>query len=198
MNKLMLPALLVVLVVLGLGGCSTTGKGGTSANLVPLAEHVNFMLTAPPETLIGKQQSHLIAATFAGKVRRFIAQVEYSDRQISLAAVSVTGLPLFDFIWHRDKPLKLNQYLPLPGLDIKYMIADMQWINWPLVRLKSSLNAAGISVTQTQQGQQNWRRSVSQNGKLILQIEKTGNDYLLEHELRQYSIKITDLGGGAL
>ena len=76
----------------------------------------------------------------------------------------------------------------------------MQWINWPLKQLQASVSGENVQINQqalssaANKAAGNWRRTVSQNDQVILTIEKIDNHYFLEHVLRQYSIKITDLG----
>lgn len=192
---------------------------------VSLSEGLTYKLTPPPKDLVGKSQTHLLEFEYNKQnsaqrslqqssnapikhKRRLIAQVEYGVDSISLAAMSSAGLPLFDFSWHIGKPIKVNQYVPLPNLNINHVIADLQWINWPIGILRSSVTSSAgsgigslsqddVSVIQIDKEpslQKNWLRTVKHNGKLILTVEKHKNDYQLQHIIRNYTIKVTNLG----
>jgi len=142
-NRLFQCFLSVVLFVVAVG-CVSQHK----SNPVELAPNLYYLLSSPPAILDGKSHSQLIEATFQGQHHSFIAQVEYQTETISMAAMSVTGVPLFDIIWQNDQPAQISQYVPLPGLDINYVISDIQWVNWPLATLKSSLSGNNVTVTQ--------------------------------------------------
>ena len=197
-SKRLNATLLAILMIL-FGGLGCVSAPNTIENTVELSSEIKFTLTAPPVGLLSKTQTHLIETTFNGKTQQFITQAEYTDKQISLAAISVSGLPLFDFIWHEDKPLIVNQYVPLPSLDINYIIADLQWVNWPFVQLKRALIGTNIQVVEEQsrevsnEGSRGWLRLVKQHNIVVLKIEKTDERYHLENIQRKYSLDITDL-----
>jgi len=163
---------------------------------VKLSAGVLFKLSSPPADLISKVQTHLIEVQFNDEVNSLIAQVEYAQNQITIAAMSVSGVPLFDFIWHQDQSNEITQYVPLPGIDLNYIIADLQWVNWPLKQLKQSIISDDAIVEQTNLLKSDWQRKLMYQDKLIMQIDKKGNQYFLHHKLRDYQIIITDLSEG--
>jgi hypothetical protein len=137
---------------------------------------------------------------FAEKKQQFIAQVEYSEDQIALVGISTTGLPLFDVIWRSDTPIALNQYIPLPDLDIEFIIADIQWTHWPLEQLEQSVVGDNIRIIEQKFPTDNaapasvvWQRRLLQNEQVILEVNNFGEYFTLEHKLRNYTIKITPL-----
>ena len=193
---------MLLIYLLLLSGCSTilssTDKSTDHKNLIILAKNVNFSLSSPPVALVGTSQSHLVEINFNGQQQRFIAQVEYETGQISCAAISVSGYPLFDFIWHETKGVTINEYVPLPEINVLNIIADMQWINWPIAQLKAEVSGDKVSVNQHLQDENNWLRIVEQNNKIILTVKKAFNKYHLEHQVKKYSLDITDLTGTSL
>jgi len=178
-----------------LSGCVSV----PSSNIIKITPEIDFRLTPPPKYLISTSFSQLVEMDYAGKKQRFIAQVEFRAQEIVLAAVSASGVPLFDFIWHVGQPLLINQYVPLPGLDINYIIADMQWICWPIEYLQASLQGDDVAVKEhRQENSENWQRVLTQGENIIYTITKENNIYQLEHKQRNYRIKITNLNAEEL
>ncbi len=187
-------------------GCAVIQQTKVPVNTVNLTQAaagenspVLYTLTLPPYTLIGTASTQLIEVDFVGKKQEFIAQVEYSEDQIALVGISTTGLPLFDVIWRNDAPITLNQYIPLPELDIEFIIADIQWTHWPLKQLEHSVVGNNIRVVEQHVGKNNetvdlvWQRRLLQNEQIILEVNNYGEHFTLEHKLRNYTIKITPL-----
>ena len=113
-----------------------------------------------------------------------------------MAAISPEGLPLFDFIWFSDKTSEINQYVPLPNIDIGFIITDIQLSNWPLEVIKSALFGSNVSVKQhsilNEKGAI-WQRTITQNDNIIVKIEKFVDGYELENIVRGYRIRLTNL-----
>ncbi|SQD76651.1 DUF3261 domain-containing protein [Moritella yayanosii] len=182
----------VLLLVLSLlTGCISMPQ----SHLVTMAPGVTLQLTAPPTALQMQAKTQLIEAEFNGEIHSLLAQVEFTDTQIKLVAMTPSGIPLFDVLWSVTDEAVINQYVPVPGLDISYVIADLQWVNWPFAQLQSATNGSfkeefGKSTGQTAT---DWTRTLTQNGQVILTVEKFDNRYILKHLLRDYQITITEL-----
>ena len=160
---------------------------------VKLSDNASFNLSSPPAELIGVIHTHLIDVQFNNETKSLIAQVEYAENKISIAAMSVSGIPLFDLIWFNNKTSEITQYMPLPGIDLNYIVADLQWVNWPLKQLKASLIPDAAFVIQTAALKSDWQRKLMYQDTLIMHIEKKNKQYFLHHKLRNYQITITDL-----
>jgi hypothetical protein len=161
-----------------------------------LAENLALMLTAPPAEKIATVDSHLVEITSKGKKHQFIAQVEYHANEIAMAAISPSGLPLFDFTWFSDKTTEVNQYVPLPNIDIRFIIADIQLCNWPLSVLRTAIIGSNVSIKQhlaIETKNVIWQRAIMQNNQVIIKINKFENGYELENLIRGYQIRLTNL-----
>lgn len=161
-----------------------------------LAENLALMLTAPPAEKIATVDSHLVEITSKGKMHQFIAQVEYHANEIAMAAISPSGLPLFDFTWFSDKASDVNQYVPLPSIDIRFIIADVQLCNWPLSILRTAVFGSNVSIKQQLAVDRKnviWQRTIMQNNQVIIKINKFENGYELENLIRGYQIRLTNL-----
>jgi hypothetical protein len=161
---------------------------------------VIYSLTLPPANLVGTVSTQLIEVNFSGKQQQFIAQIEYSENQIALVGISTTGIPLFDVIWRTDTPIALNQYIPLPDLDIEFIIADIQWTHWPLKQIEHSVVGDNISIVEKDFPMNSeasatvlWQRRLLQKEQVIVEVNDFGKFFTLEHKLRNYTIKITPL-----
>ncbi|QUM81446.1 DUF3261 domain-containing protein [Moritella sp. 5] len=190
--RLSLPRLsAVLLTALLLTGCISMQQ----SHLVAMAPGVTLQLTAPPEALQMQAKTQLIEAEFNGETQSLLAQVEFTETQIKLVAMTPSGIPLFDVLWSVNGEAVINQYVPVPGLDIGYVIADLQWVNWPLAQLQSATNGSFREEFSNHEGQisTDWTRTLTQDGQVILTVEKFDNRYILKHLLRDYQITITEL-----
>jgi len=184
--------LIAMLMAWLLTSCAMT----PNSNVIFLAEGLSLTLTAPPPGKISTLDSHLVAISSKNNSHQFIAQVEYRAGEIAMAAVSPQGLPLFDFIWFSDKTSEINQYVPLPSIDIGFIIADIQLCNWSLDLIKLALGGANISVfeqTGLPDSEIIWQRTIMQHNKIIIKIDKRTDGYELENRARGYRIRLTDL-----
>lgn len=177
-------------------GCATVPIDTSLDNTVMLSDSLSYTLTPPPITHIAKTQSQLVEITYGQEQKRFIAQIEYGQNEIAMAAISVEGLPFFDFIWRLNSPMKINQYIPLPNINIKNIIADIQLCHWPIAQLTSSFYGENVKLSQQDKVDDAaliWQRTIKQKNQLILKIDKSVNGFELTHVLHGYHIKLTEL-----
>lgn len=173
-------------------GCVTIPKNNT----VNLTRSLTYTLTPPPTGYITKTESHLIEVSYGEQQHRFIAQVEYHQNKIAMAAISVAGAPLFDFIWRTHSPTEINQYVPLTNIDINTIIANMQLCHWPLTQIKSAIQGPNIEVLQHSNLEDKailWQRNIRQDKQTIIQINKLANGFQFTHLTHHYTIKLTEL-----
>lgn len=179
------------------------------SHLVTMAPNVTLALTAPPKALQMQAKTQLIEAQFNDETHSLLAQVEFTESQIKLVAMTPSGIPLFDVLWSVTEDAVINQYVPVPGLDISYVIADLQWVNWPLEQLQLATNGTLVELPTNKQLNEvgntaldnaalDWTRILTQDGQVILTVEKYDNRYILKHLLRDYQITITELSKVAL
>ncbi|GIC81078.1 DUF3261 domain-containing protein [Moritella sp. F3] len=182
---------MLVLTMLVLTGCISMPQ----SHLVTMAPNVTLQLTAPPKALQMQGKTQLIEAEFDGDTQSLLAQVEFTETQIKLVAMTPSGIPLFDVLWSVEDDAVINQYVPVPGLDISYVIADLQWVNWPFSQLQLATNGTFTQAFNHHvgQGRADWTRTLSQDGQVILTVDKFDNRYILKHLLRDYQITITEL-----
>lgn len=176
-----------------------------SADSVLEGDKVFYTLTAPPVSLQQQQQMHLIAANYGDESYQFIAQVEYGENTISLVAISLAGIPLFDFKWQKDGMVIINQYVPIEQIDINHVVADVQWAHWPIEQLQASTKGKNIEVKQFSTATGNkeltnsiWKRVLMSDDNEVLSVEKFKEYLLLSHKNKGYSIKVTSLKKGQL
>ncbi|QFI37005.1 DUF3261 domain-containing protein [Moritella marina ATCC 15381] len=187
-----LPRLSVmVFTMLVVTGCISMPQ----SHVVTMAPNVTLQLTAPPKVLQMQAITQLIEAQFDGETHSLLAQVEFTDTQIKLVAMTPSGIPLFDVLWSVTDDAVINQYVPVPGLDISYVIADIQWVSWPFAQLQLATSGSFIQAFNNNAGQTatDWTRTLTQDGQVILTVEKFDNRYILKHLLRDYQITITEL-----
>lgn len=196
----------IIMLILGfiLSACSTTQQTVLIENHVvlgtvqPKNNPVIFTLTAPPKKLANTTHTHLIKTVYQNQQHKFIAQIEYTADKMSLGAMSHSGIPLFDFIWQKNTPIQLNEYVSLTGLNVNFVIADIQWVNWPYQQLNSSIDHDLVTLTQEQNpdsdSKSDWVRLLKASERVILKVSKFDKVYFLENRLKKYTIQITDLG----
>jgi len=182
---------LTLLCIVLISGCIST----PNTNSVSITNDIHFNLTSPPPALILTTESHLLEITHAEKTHRLITQIEYKPNEIVMAAISAEGIPLFDFVWRKDLPTKINQYVPLPNININNIIADIQLCHWPIERVTSSIkgNNAHIKQIETKNNAAIWQRIIYQDNKPVINVDKTTNGFTLKNILRNYHITLTHL-----
>ncbi|WP_392339338.1 DUF3261 domain-containing protein [Moritella marina] len=91
------------------------------SHVVTMAPNVTLQLTAPPKVLQMQAITQLIEAQFDGETHSLLAQVEFTDTQIKLVAMTPSGIPLFDVLWSVTDDAVINQYVPVPGIATSVM-----------------------------------------------------------------------------
>ncbi len=190
--KYLTQKLLLLLLAYFIAGCSALPDD----KALYLTKSMGLVLTVPPTEKVGSIDSHLVEITTKGESHRFIAQVEYRSNEIAMAAVSPSGVPLFDFTWFSNKTTEINQYVSLPFVDIRFIIADMQLCHWPINIIQSSLlgsNVRAVQVEDTNDKKAVWQRTIWDNDQIIIKIDKLKGSYQLENVMRDYSIRLVNL-----
>lgn len=187
---------LIILLLTINSGCSSLIS---SSNKVLLHEGVYYHLLSPPVALYNKTQIHLISATIKDEKKQFVVQIEYEKQKISLAAVSLSGMPLFDLVWRANGEIKQKQYIPIPSFDINVVLTDIQWLSWPLNYLKTGVVGDNIDIKEEfffNEQQKGWRRIVKHNNIVVFSISKNEDNYHIEHFFKGYALDIRDLSEG--
>ena len=102
-----------------------------------------------------------------------------------MMATTVAGIPLFSLAMTNDGKFETHQYVPLKGLNPKYIAADLQWVHWPVATLNE--NSKGIAVQEKRQ-QQKRARKVTLDGRKFIDIEYASQSITLTNALFNYEI----------
>jgi len=160
---------------------------------VPVAPGIFYKLTLPPAELQKASLTQLVEMKIDANSHSLIAQVEFFSDKIVLAAMSVEGMPLFDVSWYPQQKATINQYVPMPNIDINYVISDIQWAHWPIEILRESFTGEGVEVSQESKENGNWVRIVESANGVIFSVEKNMQAFQINHLTRHYQVNITNL-----
>lgn len=174
--------------MVSLFSCTTLNQ---QSSMVVLNEALSYQLTPPPASLINRQMQQLLLVKFQQQNKQLIVQTEFQADSIVLAAISTTGVPLFDLTWQANDSLNVKKYLPLPDFDPRRILVDLQWVYWPEAQLKSALVGKNIELTSVKNEQ--GKRVISQHGKTLVTIEHTQSNIIINHFDSHYQIIITPL-----
>ena len=178
----------VVLMMMVLSAC--TSLRVHDQGTVYLAKGVTMSLSSVAETLQGQHLVQLLQFEVDGKVNELIVQLEFKQREMSMVAMTTTGLPVFEQTFRDDGQHELHSYIALPQVKPEYVIADIQLVHWPIRLLQQSIRGAHISETLVGNERQ---RVLLVDGQPIIEIRKSLEKTTFVNLERKYKIEISSL-----
>lgn len=184
-------AIIGILFAVGLllAGCSTITRPDQQVNIT--AEGSLTLVPVPP-ALYGKQITQLLRARYGSDSYELIMQLEFAREQLSVIAMSVEGLPVFEQVYHADGRLITHQFLAGAGPEPSYILADIQLVHWPLQQLQYAIHGAELSE-QSSLG--TTTRIVSEGEEPIIVIVYAADKVSLLHKQRGYELELIRLEG---
>ncbi|KZN48625.1 DUF3261 domain-containing protein [Pseudoalteromonas luteoviolacea] len=157
---------------------------------VYLSKGVAMSLSSVAETLQGKHLVQLLQFEVDGQVNELIVQLEFKQREMSMVAMTATGLPVFEQTFRDDGHHELHSYIELPKVKPEYVIADIQLVHWPIRLLQQ--NIRGAYITEAREGNK-LKRAVIVDGQPIIEINKSLEKTTFINFERNYKIEISSL-----
>ena len=131
-----------------------------------------------------------ITGSFQGKVHIFGAYIKSSDEQVAITFFNQMGGSVGDLLYTGDS-LEVTSHFTPPGTKFEYMMADFQFCYCKKEILAESLEATGLHFEVSEKDGIEIRK-ISDNDKLVIQVERDKNHTRLQNLLRQYSYDIME------
>ena len=176
-----------VLFFVGCAGQPTSSKPVTSAKS-------NHRLLLSPESFGGELTlTQVVVMSFREESRELLLQIEITKEQLVLVGMTPQGAKLFT-LTHRQGQVEVEGITEVTGrIKPYYLLADLQFVLWPLEVLQEALQTQEILIRQ-----KGVMRTLTNRERVELSAQYTGHpgpcvDVLLRHLDRQYWVKITHL-----
>lgn len=175
---------MVSLLLILIAGCSSTLPLGNEQ--VMIAKGVRLTLTPPPSELVGQSFEQVLAINSSTHNEVLITQLVFTKKGLILVAMTAQGVPIFELEYNHLEPIKVKKYVPLPGLDPVFILADIQLTNWPAKLLMENIQGATLAIDSSV-----GTRQIMQKRKIIINIENSKAVQRLHHYQRNYQLMIT-------
>ncbi|MCF0222455.1 MAG: DUF3261 domain-containing protein [Fibrobacter sp.] len=116
--------------------------------------------------------------------------VRANDSILSVFLFGGFGTTLAELTYTGDSVSFESSVMDVHKMKAEYVLADLQVCFYPYEALKANFGQSGFTFVEELQGG-DFLRTLSENGKPILKVEKTGNQIILVNELRHYKYHIT-------
>ncbi|MBQ4839064.1 DUF3261 domain-containing protein [Pseudoalteromonas luteoviolacea] len=157
---------------------------------VHLTGHVTMSLGSVAKELQGKHFAQLLQFKVNDQVNELIVQLEFKQREMSMVAMTTTGLPIFEQTFRDDGTHHLHSYIELPEVKPEYVIADIQLVHWPIELLQQNLH--GARITEEYVGSE-LKRVVLVDERPIIEISKSPEKTIYVNLERNYKIELSGL-----
>lgn len=150
-----------------------------------------YQLQSIPERL----NNHVILESLTFKrndEQKLLTQVEFSDQQLSMVAMTYSGIPIIQAKWHEESGLTELVSEHFSKAIVLQIIRDIQWVKWPRNIIEKGLNS-GYTIKEVFDGMSQKNREISYNNKAIVTIDYTSNKIVLHNYKEQYELVIENL-----
>jgi len=166
-----------------------TQSNSSQFSPVYLTNRAQFYLLPASEIEFPVDKAQQISIIFDGQELTMGAWVKADENGIDIAMFNVMGIGMGDFSFS-DSGVSLNSPVFPPNFMAEYLAADFQLCYFKPESLKKALNIIklnfDIELTQNEQGLPVEIRRISDSGRKIIEITKTGNEIRYNNILRNY------------
>ncbi|PCH94981.1 MAG: hypothetical protein COB83_10085 [Gammaproteobacteria bacterium] len=173
---LLLSAMLVV------SACATRID---NVHRVMLDDNIGYVLQPIPENLINTGIQALFSIKQQGNEKQFLIQVEMTQSQILISAMTVEGLSLFNLDWHTQ--LGILSYDKKIAIEPLRVLAELQLVLWPVIDITQGLEQAKIKIVTDNY------REINSEDDLIYQIKQQGSISYMTNVQQNYLLVIEEL-----
>jgi len=174
--------ILLGLVVLGLSSCSSIEPSRSSNDF--------YQLQVIPLTL--QHKTFLESLTFKqAENRQLLTQIEINEVELSLAAMTYSGLAIMQAKWHGEKGLlKFSSQIFDKGMLLR-IIRDIQLVKWPENDIKVGLST-GYQLVSGNKGA-GLSREIIKSDKVVVSIIYTQKKVVLTNFVENYELVIENI-----
>lgn len=182
--------LFAIVSCLALVACASSPKPGATTQPVWLTNQKSITIlpvSALAGTLVLQQQ---IEGDYQGQGYVMQTVIDADESHFSLIALNSFGTQVFD-LEYDDLGIRYESGLPIGNIKCEYLMADFQLCYFPAPALEAMISAAGLEFAETGDGA-SLRRTVSDAGQLIIEIERRDGILHYRNLLRGYAYHISE------
>ncbi|MBU2979667.1 DUF3261 domain-containing protein [Alteromonas sp. C1M14] len=144
-----------------------------------------MQLSAPPASLWGTSRAELLTAYYNNTTKQAVVQTEFSEGRIVIAAFTLSGVPIMTMVWQPTVGTTAKTYFEVENLTPSFIIADLQLALWPEAVLNAHIEGTEVAVHLAGDS-----RAVTQAGKAVVHIKKSGDTIFISHIDKGYEISL--------
>lgn len=111
---------------------------------------------------------------------------------IRLMLFGAMGNTIAEVAYTKDSICFESRWMDAQKVKPEYILADVQFCYYPAEVLKENFRSAKLEFSETRENER-IVRTLSENGRVILRMEKVGNRISLKNELRNYGYQIESI-----
>lgn len=116
--------------------------------------------------------------------------VRANDSILSVFLFSGLGTTIAELTYAGDSVVFESSVMDVKKMKAEYVLADLQVCFYPFEPLKENFEKAGFEFNE-EKNENDFVRTLSENGMLIMKAQRKGSEILLVNELRRYRYHIT-------
>lgn len=185
----MMGASLAVLGLLLISSCATHSASSGNLARVYYSDSRYVHLLSPESFQNSVEEKQHIAATYGE--RKFSAEswMLLNDSLVHLMVFSPVGSVIAEIVYTEDSLFMESRWMDAQKVKPEYVVADIQFCYYPANALKENFRAAGLEFDESAEGNATVR-TLSENGELLMKMERLDGVLSLENFLRHYSYRM--------
>lgn len=183
----------ILTALLGLTGCASMQP----TQEVSLARGADFVLLPAAVFHEAVSLTQRVVFEYKGRQHIFLAQLEFDPAGLVMVAMSEFGQTLFSLQYKNDRLVtEMAAFMPrLP--ELKYLLADLQLIYWPLMCWQLQLQGSAFALVEVPSDDTR-HRLLQRNGMTVVDVMYSAaadfsSDVVYRHLERGYTLHATVL-----
>lgn len=169
--------------------CASRTAVGLDSFQVYYSDSKAVPLVNPQKNTETIEENLHISAVYGDKKFSSDAWMRLDDSTVHMMVFSSMGNVIAEIVCTGDSLSMHSKWMDVKKVKPEYVVADIQFCYYPTGVLKENFHSSGFSFEEVRDGEK-LTRTLSENGNLILKMEKNGKQLVLENFLRRYSYRI--------
>lgn len=149
-----------------------------------------YVYLLPPRAgTVSVEEEQEISGTFGERTFQAASWIRLNDSTIHVLLFGPMGNTLAELFYAEDSISFSSKWMDAKKVKPEYILADLQFCYYPARTLQRHFESAGFKFAENRNGG-TFDRTLSENGKVILKMERSENRISLWNGLRGYSYKI--------
>jgi hypothetical protein len=128
---------------------------------------------------------------FGNTAVSFEGFVRMDRNEIIMIAMTPFGSGVYEIMYDGQKATVTGGMLPA-GAKPEYMVADFQFCYFPADAVYRNVAAAGLNFRESTTAS-GWRRIIEDQGQVVMEVQRAGNELSFTNHLRHYGYIIKEL-----